>query len=87
MCSYDLVEVLANQAHDSWSGWMIHLFTKSVLNADGTVTIPAESVQRWKRQLATPYHELTATEKESDRREARKTLKALQTATSEEETA
>lgn len=86
MCIHDLIEVLADQEHDSWARWMVHLFATSVSNADGTVTIPAKSVQRWKRQLATPYHKLPEAEKESDRREVRKSLKTLRIAISEEET-
>lgn len=66
------VEKLADVAHGSWSGWMEYLFGKSQDNEDGSVTIPAEEVERWRRQMATSYEELTDEEKESDRVEARK---------------
>lgn len=70
----NLLEELAALEHTSWSGWMEYLFEKSELNTDGTVTIPAWAVERWKRQVDTPYSELTDQEKESDRDEARKVL-------------
>lgn len=63
-------EKLAEYAHKAWSGWMNYLFEKSVFNQDGTVTIPAWAVERWKRQAATSYVNLPAKEKESDRKEA-----------------
>jgi hypothetical protein len=72
------VEALADASHAAWSGWMEHLFGKSTDNEDGSVTIPAEQVERWKRQVATPYAELSDEEKESDREEARKYVAALE---------
>lgn len=69
-----LRESLAAQAHDSWAGWMKYLFSKSAENADGTVTIPAWAVERWKRQVATGYAWLSEDEKKSDREEADKYL-------------
>ena len=63
-------ELLADYAHRAWSGWMHYLFDKSTYNADGTVTIPADLVQRWTRQMTTQYINLPENEKESDRKEA-----------------
>lgn len=37
-----------------------------------------ESFERWNRQANTAYGELSEAEKESDRREARKTLDAIE---------
>lgn len=70
------LERMAAQAHVSWSNWMVHLFTLSARNADGTVTIPANLVERWERQIATPYANLRESEKESDRAEAKRMLVA-----------
>lgn len=67
-------EQLADYAHEAWSGWMRYLFTKSTRNADGTVTIPAWAVERWERQVATPYAQLPDGEKASDRTEADRML-------------
>lgn len=74
----DLVEILAAFAHDAqWSGWMQYLFSKCAANPDGTMTIPAWAVQRWQRQMTTPYTELSESERESDREEARRVLFVL----------
>lgn len=70
----DTREQLAAYAHEAWAGWMRYLFSKSAENADGTVTIPAWAVERWQRQMNTPYIELPESEKTSDRAEAGKML-------------
>ena len=61
----ELREALANLFHDQWSNWMKYLFSKSVENVnDGSVLIPAELVERWKRQANTLYEELSEDETE-----------------------
>lgn len=79
------IELLAALAHDQWSGWMKYLFEKcqqaastraTFYNGPGVV-IPAPSVERWVRQMNTPYADLPEEEKESDRVEARKVLNLL----------
>lgn len=72
-----LREDLANLAHEQWSGWMEYLFEKSSKNNDGTVTIPKWAVDRWERQVNTPYGELSNEEQNSDRNEADKFLKVM----------
>ena len=71
-------EGLAAYAHEAWAGWMQYLFEKSQANADGTVTIPAPLVDRWLRQMTTPYASLPEAEKASDRIEADKMLLIMQ---------
>lgn len=56
---------------------MDYLFSKGVFNEDGSWTMPAWAVERWKRQAATPYAELSEPEKDSDRTEADKFLKVI----------
>ncbi len=75
-----IIESLADYAHASWAGWMRYLFKNSISNGTGSVTIPVELVQRWKRQLSTLYGDLPETEKESDRDEAREILSIIRDA-------
>jgi hypothetical protein len=63
-------EELAAYAHDAWSRWMRYLFSKSRLDR-GSVTIPAELVERWTRQMNIAYRDLPESEKKSDRDESR----------------
>ena len=69
-----VVESLAEYAHKSWSGWMCHLFKFGEQHNDGSFTINADRVKRWRRQMTTPYEDLPEGENESDREEARKIL-------------
>lgn len=58
----DAREALAAYAHEAWSGWMRYLFSKcepDLLSA-GAV-IPRREVERWRRQMATPYASSFAT--------------------------
>lgn len=73
----ELRESLASYAHDAWSGWMSYLFGRSTRNTDGTVTIPKWAVERWDRQVSTPYKDLSESEKESDRAEADKMIETM----------
>lgn len=74
-------EALAALAHESWSGWMRYLFDKArkVTEPDGRIAavIPADSCDRWLRQMMTDYAELPEEEKESDRKEAAKMLEVV----------
>jgi len=73
----EIVELLADLSHRQWSEWMDYLFEKCSLNDDGTLTIPKYYVDRWQRQIYTDYKDLSETEKESDRIEARKVIATL----------
>ena len=75
-------EKLAALCHEQWSDWMKHLFSKChahVYNKE-EVVIPRWAIDRWKRQMNTPYKDLSEEEKESDRREADKFLEILRKA-------
>ncbi len=74
------VEVLADVEHDRWAGWQKWVHDLSKRNADGSITIPAKLVERWDRQISTEYAGLSDDEKESDRKEARTSLDALEAA-------
>lgn len=69
MTEQELIERLACAEHDSWSRWMLWLFTRCVANPDGSATIPAALVERWMRQAYTAYDDLSEEEKHSDRTE------------------
>jgi len=74
----ELREKLAALAHEQWSDWMKYMFKKGVLyDPDGTWTMPAWAVERWMRQMKTPYAELPEEEKENDRAEANRALAVL----------
>lgn len=68
-----LREKLAELAHNQWAGWMEYLFFKSK-QVDGCVIIPAWANERWRKQVATRYADLSEEEKDSDRNEADKFL-------------
>jgi hypothetical protein len=70
----DLLENLADLEHNRWSRWQTYLHSKCRKNEDGSLTISPEDVIHWEKQISTPYSELSEKEKESDRKEARKTL-------------
>jgi hypothetical protein len=78
--SGELVEQLAELAHEQWSGWTRYMFEVGgySLESVGTFTIDREHHERWVRQMNTPYSELSEPEKESDRREARKFLAVIE---------
>jgi len=59
-------ETLAALEHDQWCHWMTWMLSVEE-NGDGSITIPASLVERWKHQMNTPYEELTEREKDSDR--------------------
>lgn len=62
-----LIEQLANLEHDRWSRWMIYMFDNWT----------EENISRWKWQMITPYAKLPEHSKESDRKEARKTMEIV----------
>lgn len=73
----ELIEELADVQHAIWSHWMKYLFQVSHRNADGSVTIHADNVARWKRQMATDYVDLNEREKDSERSQAHKVMDVL----------
>lgn len=70
-------EGLADLSHDIWSHWMRWQFSRCTQNDDGSMTIPADKVERWKRQMETTYQNLSEAEKQSDRQQADKIMSHL----------
>ena len=73
----ELRDKLADNAHESWSGWMRYLFSNGVETRDG-FTIPPSLVHRWKRQMTTPFSLLTDSERGSGYDEADMILKLIE---------
>ena len=71
------MEDLADYEHESWADWQSYLFSRCVENDDGSMTIPKDLVQRWQRQIETPYKRLTEREKQSDRDQIEKAIPIL----------
>lgn len=75
-----LVEALANVEHERWAKWQRYLHSKAAKQPDGSLVIAAELVNRWERQIETPYQSLTEEEKESDREQVREYLTIIKEA-------
>ena len=72
-----MVTQLADVQHEIWSHWMKYLFEVSIENDDGTVTISADKVKTWKRQMVTRYSDLSSKEQQSDIEQAQKVMTVL----------
>ena len=72
-----LVERLAAIEHERWAHWQRYMHGQGVRQPDGSLLLPAHLVQRWERQIDTPYEALTDAEKESDREQVRRYLPIL----------
>ena len=62
-----IVEELAAIEHARWAHWQQYMHGNGVRQEDGSLILPAELVNRWEVQTATPYAELSEAEKKSDR--------------------
>jgi len=79
------IEVLAAYAHEAWSGWMKYMVGKIKfgsqrgMHGEGEVQmwLPNGLRYRWERQMNTAYADLPESEKESDRKEAKKIIEVL----------
>ena len=69
----ELLETLSGIQHTIWTRWMKHLFEVCPA-VNGQVIIPKEKVDRWLRQMRTPYEDLSESEKDSDREIAEEVL-------------
>lgn len=61
-----LRDTLAQIEHARWADWQAYMHGKCARHADGSLTIPAALVERWERQIATPYALLSPAEQRSD---------------------
>lgn len=65
-----LREKIAAFQHETWSEWMLYLFSVCQLNEDGSATIPRDKVERWKLRHTTDWDNLSEQEKEAQRKKA-----------------
>ena len=83
MWENNIREKLSDQCHKQWSNWIEYLFSKCFSETGqfdkdtGNLVIPGWAVERWTRQLRTPYNKLSEEEKDSDRKEADKFIRLL----------
>lgn len=89
----EFVEKGADLEHERWSKWQKWMHSKLVEAdvMDGHLThrkvgtrrfLPEPLFERWERQIATPYSELSEQEKESDREQVRPYLPLVRQAIS-----
>lgn len=72
-----LIETLAAIEHERWSHWQRHMHSCGLRQPDGSLLLPADLVQRWERQMATAYCDLSEAEKESDREQVQRYIEVL----------
>ncbi|MBY3323818.1 hypothetical protein HFO02_09370 [Rhizobium laguerreae] len=70
----DLIEKLAAIEHERWAHWQKFVHTSGTRQADGSLILPPDMVERWQRQIETPYSDLSDAEKASDREQVSKYL-------------
>ena len=70
-------EQMAYAMHWAWSQWTKYMLSQCRIGENGTLVIPQHLVLRWRRQMVTPYGNLSEPEKESDRKIAREILKIV----------
>ncbi len=76
-----LIEEFANIEHMRWAKWQAYLHSKCeelIHIGNRSLVIPATLVERWERQIVTPYAELSEQEKASDRGEVEYYIKRFQ---------
>ena len=69
------LEKLADLEHKKWSGWQTHCH--KILREMCPSKELEKVLERWDKQIATDYKDLSEREKEMDRVEARKTLELI----------
>jgi len=81
-----LKEDLAEYAHEAWIGWIKFMWSQAYRRdvfiggeIQKCIVIPEDCVKRWERQMKTKYKDLSESEKNSDRLEANKILRVIDT--------
>lgn len=74
-----LFEQLAAIEHERWADWQRYAHSQGIKLHDGGILLPPPVVERWERQIATPYADLSEREKESDREQVRRYWNLIRT--------
>lgn len=74
----ELIEALASIEHERWSHWQKYLHSTAEKRPDGSLVIAPEFVERWEKQMNSPYLCLTEEEKDSDRNQVMKYLPVVE---------
>lgn len=75
-----ITDELAAAEHERWAHWQRFVHDQASRQPDGSLRLPAELVERWERQIETPFADLTEKEKESDREQVRRYLPIIERA-------
>ncbi|MFH3480689.1 hypothetical protein [Xanthobacter variabilis] len=75
-----IMDELAAAEHERWAHWQRFVHDQASRMSDGSRLLPAELVERWERQIETPFGNLTEKEKESDRDQVRRYLPIIKRA-------
>jgi predicted DNA-binding helix-hairpin-helix protein len=68
----EMMEKMAAIEHERWAKWQKYIHSKILPSKDDDLMIiGSEFVERWERQINTPYEQLSEKEKESDREQVR----------------
>ncbi|MFA5993344.1 MAG: hypothetical protein WC823_00120 [Parcubacteria group bacterium] len=67
-----IFEKLADIEHQRWADWQKYLHSLCDVNPNGSLTIPSFFVNKWKKQIETPYQRLSEKEKDSDREQVQR---------------
>lgn len=74
------LEKLAAVEHERWSHWQRYLHEQCEIGPHGSLTIPAELVERWTHQMNATYEDLSEAEKASDREQVERYLPLIEEA-------
>lgn len=72
----EYIEELADIEHQRWADWQRWVHDESIGHPDGLI-IPQDLVNRWERQINTPYSKLSEKEKQSDRNQVQRYLPTI----------
>lgn len=74
----EVMEDWASKEHDRWAKWQKYMHSKILpTEHESLMQIGTEWIERWEKQINTPYSELSEKEKESDREQVRPYLSNL----------